>query len=76
MAVKPADIVEQQLQRLQELSEKGLLTFDETKALESLIKLQIILRFKAAGSKDRGEELSEMSTEELKETIKLLENFK
>lgn len=71
-SVNAANIVEKQLSLLQERSDKGLLTFDETKALESLVKLQLILKTRAAASRATEDPFSELATDELKSLLSLL----
>lgn len=58
-------IIQRQLELLGERSRKGLLTYDETKALDSLVKLQMLMKLRAskAGSDATYDDLS---SEELK----------
>lgn len=72
--VNPSDIIEKQLALIQARSEQGALTYDETKALEVLIKLQIVLRMKAAAASGDEDPYSVVSSDDLKAVLAALKS--
>lgn len=75
MATNPSEIVEKQLQMLKDISDRTSLTFEEIASLERLIRIQILLRMKS--TKDISlEECGDISTEELKSLLPLLDSSK
>lgn len=75
MATNPSEIVEKQLLMLKDISDRTSLTFEEIASLERLIRIQILLRMKS--TKDISlEECGDISTEELKSLLPLLDSSK
>lgn len=73
MAVDPFDIIEKQLTLLKAQSDISALTYDETKNLETLVKLSLILKLKAARDSKNYDPLDQMSADELKALLPLVE---
>lgn len=73
MAVDAKSIVDHQLTLIEALSQKGLLTYDETASLERLIKLTILMRLKGNSPKEVADPYSEITSEELQRLLPLLD---
>jgi hypothetical protein len=73
VAVDPLLIIERQLERLFEISERTTLTYEESQTLERLVRTKLLLKMKDISASEDEKALDEVSAEELK---RLLGNMK
>jgi hypothetical protein len=71
MAVDALKIIEEQLTYLQAISDKYLLTADQTVQLANLVKIRMLLKAKNATS-DNDDPLAGISAEDLKSILEVL----